>query len=99
MAALQAGAQVHPLIAHCNALLADMHFGCGVTAVFQVFAVGHGYPQTVAFPDAIKCDAGEKGAPPRWCPFSSAWARIIEPCGQAPRARNKRVSKFQETPE
>jgi len=44
MTALQAGAQVHPLIAHRDALLADVHFGRNVMAVFQVLAVRHGSP-------------------------------------------------------
>jgi len=41
VAALQAGAQVYPLIAHGDALGTDMRLGRNVVAVGEVFAMRH----------------------------------------------------------
>ena len=68
MAAREAGSQMHPLVAERDALRADMHLGRDVMAVGKMFAVRHGSPEMVASPDAIKCDAGEKGAAPAMGP-------------------------------
>jgi len=55
VAAFEAGAQVDPTIAECDALVADVDLGGDVLGVGEVFAERHR-------PNAIKPDAGEIGA-------------------------------------
>src|SRR5579864_966156 len=104
MAACDACAQMYPLVAHRDALVADVYLGRGVMALLEVFAVCHGSSEMVAFTrlsNRMLSNAmlARKMPPPRRTPSSSACTQMIELCGQASRAGNKRGSKCRETPE
>jgi len=74
VAALQAGAQMHPGVAQRDALFADVDLGSDVFGVGEVFAERHS-------PNAIKPDAGEIGAALVWrgvCHSPGADNRVMQ---------------------